>query len=170
MVCYGIFWSRQLLFFTWRHGGLFGGQEQKHFSPLGTKLYFHVNSSSKKFTVLAPNMAAVLRGCNLWSPVLTIAPSIQRIFCFFFFSFYFPFYFVNETAAGVLFCVLLALPSRAVCQEGPYDPTSRWQRERQKKRFRRQNNNFAQVSHFFIHSFAASAGLRAGFDLGYSEG
>ena len=77
---------------------------------------------------------------------------------------------MNETAAGVLFCVLVALPSRAVCQEGPYDPTSRWQRERQKKRFRRQNNNFAQVSHFFIHSFAASAGLRAGFDLGYSEG
>ena len=91
MVCYGIFWSRQLLFFTWRHEGLFGGQEQKHFSPLGTKLYFHVNSSSKKSTVLAPNMAAVLRGCNLWSPVLTIAPSIQRIFCFFFFHFTFHF-------------------------------------------------------------------------------
>ena len=26
------------------HGGHVGGQELKHFSPLGTKLYFHVNS------------------------------------------------------------------------------------------------------------------------------
>ena len=28
-------------------GGCVGGQEQKHFSPLVTKLYFHVNSSRK---------------------------------------------------------------------------------------------------------------------------
>ena len=126
--------------------------KQKHFSPLGTKLNFHVNSSSKKSTVLTPNMTALSRGCNLWSPVLTIPPSIQRMFC-------------------VLFCVLLELPSRALRQERPYDPTSRWQRELQKKkRFRRQNNNFARVSHFFIHFFAASAGLRLGFYLGYSEG
>ena len=34
----------QLLVCTWRHGGHVGGQEQKHFSPLGTKLYFHVHS------------------------------------------------------------------------------------------------------------------------------
>ena len=32
---------------TWRHGGHVGGHEQKHFSPLGTKLCFHVNSSRK---------------------------------------------------------------------------------------------------------------------------
>ena len=70
---------------------------------------------------------------------------------------------MNETAACVLSCALLALPSRTVCQEGPYDPTSRWQRELQKKkRFRRQNNKFACVSHIFIHFFAASAGLRFG--------
>ena len=31
------------------HGGCVGGQEQKHFSPLGTNLYFHVNSSRKKY-------------------------------------------------------------------------------------------------------------------------
>ena len=55
--------------------------KQKHFSPLGTKLNFHVNSSSKKSTVLTPNMTALSRGCNLWSPVLTIPPSIQRMFC-----------------------------------------------------------------------------------------
>ena len=33
---------KQLLVCTWRHGGHVGGQEQKYFSPLGTKLYFHV--------------------------------------------------------------------------------------------------------------------------------
>ena len=32
---------------TWRHGGHVGGQEQKHFSPLRTKNYFHLNSSGK---------------------------------------------------------------------------------------------------------------------------
>ena len=41
------------------HGGYVGGQEQKHFSPLGTKLYFHVNSSRKNTVVLATNMAAL---------------------------------------------------------------------------------------------------------------
>ena len=34
------------------------GQEQKHFAPPGTKLYFHVNSSKKNSIVLTPNMAA----------------------------------------------------------------------------------------------------------------
>ena len=43
----------QLLVWTWRHGGNVGGQEQKHFSPLGTKLYFHVNSS-RKFYYIEP--------------------------------------------------------------------------------------------------------------------
>ena len=37
----------QLLVCMWRHGGNVGGQEQKHFSPLGTKLYFDVNSGKK---------------------------------------------------------------------------------------------------------------------------
>ena len=37
---------------TWRHGGHVDGQEQKHFSPLGTKRYFHVNSSRKNSIVL----------------------------------------------------------------------------------------------------------------------
>ena len=41
----------------WRHSGQVGGQEQKHFSPMGTKLCFHVNSSRK-------NMAALSRGCK----------------------------------------------------------------------------------------------------------
>ena len=41
-----------LLVCPWRHGGHVGGQEQKHFSPLGSKLYFHVNSSRKYSFVL----------------------------------------------------------------------------------------------------------------------
>ena len=45
-------------------------------------------------------------------------------FLFFCCFFYFPFYFVNKTTACALFCLLLALPSRAVRQEGPYNPTS----------------------------------------------
>ena len=53
-----------LLVCTWRHGGHVGGQQQKHFSPLGTKLYFHVNSSRKYSFVLTPNMAALSRGCK----------------------------------------------------------------------------------------------------------
>ena len=53
-----------LLVCTWRHGGHVGGQEQKHFSPLGTKLYFHVNSSRKYSFVLTPDMAALSRGCK----------------------------------------------------------------------------------------------------------
>ena len=36
-----------LLVCTWRQGGHVGDQGQKHFSPLGTKLYFQVNSSRK---------------------------------------------------------------------------------------------------------------------------
>ena len=33
--------------YTWCHSGHVGGQEQNYFSPLGTKLYFHVNSLRK---------------------------------------------------------------------------------------------------------------------------
>ena len=42
---------------------------------------------------------------------------------------------MNETAACLPFCVLLALSSllSALRQEGPYDPTSQWQRELQRK-------------------------------------
>ena len=53
-----------LLVCTWRHGGHVDGQEQKHFSPLGTKLYFHVNSLRKYSFVLTPNMAALSRDCK----------------------------------------------------------------------------------------------------------
>ena len=45
-----ISWNRQLsilLVCTWRHGGHVGGQERKHLSSLGTKLYFNVNYSRK---------------------------------------------------------------------------------------------------------------------------
>ena len=62
-----VLWWRDvslLLVCTWRHGGHVGGQEQKHFSPLGTKLYFHVNFSRKYSFVLSPNMAALSRGCK----------------------------------------------------------------------------------------------------------
>ena len=36
----------------------------KHFSPLGTKLYFRVNSSRKSSIALTTNMAALSRGCK----------------------------------------------------------------------------------------------------------
>ena len=49
---------------TWRHNSLIDGQEQKHFSPLGTELYFHVNSLRKNSLVTTPNIAALLRGCK----------------------------------------------------------------------------------------------------------
>ena len=55
-----------LLVCTWCHGGHVDGQEQKHLCSLGTKLYFHVNSSLKNSILLTPNMAALWRGCNLW--------------------------------------------------------------------------------------------------------
>ena len=42
-----------------------GGQEQKYFSPLGSKLYFHANSSRKNSNVLTPYMAALSRDCKL---------------------------------------------------------------------------------------------------------
>ena len=39
-------------------------QEQKHFSPLGNKLYFHVNSSRINSIVLTPNIATLFRVCK----------------------------------------------------------------------------------------------------------
>ena len=41
-----------------------GGQEQKYYSPPGTKLYFHVNSVRKNSIVSTRNMAALFRGCK----------------------------------------------------------------------------------------------------------
>ena len=61
--------TSQLLVYTWCHGGYVGGQEQKHFSPLGTKLYFHVKSR-KNSIVLTRNMAALSLGCK---------PRIQKV-------------------------------------------------------------------------------------------
>ena len=46
-------------------GGHVRGQEKKHFSPLGTKFYFHVNSSRKSAIVFTPNMAALSLGCKM---------------------------------------------------------------------------------------------------------
>ena len=65
-----------LLVCTWRHGGHVGGQEQKHFSPLGTKLFFHVHSSRKYSFVLTPNMAALSRGCK---PRISLGPLHHKI-------------------------------------------------------------------------------------------
>ena len=48
-----------LLVWTWRHGGYVGCQEQKDFSPLGTRLYFryfHGNASRKNSIVLTPKV------------------------------------------------------------------------------------------------------------------
>lgn len=46
------------------YGGHVRGQEKKHSSPLGTKCYFHVNSSRKSAIVFTSNMAALSRGCE----------------------------------------------------------------------------------------------------------
>ena len=43
---------------TWR-GHVIGGQEQKHFSPMGTKLYFSRKFFKKNSIVLIPNTAAL---------------------------------------------------------------------------------------------------------------
>ena len=51
-----------ILVCMWRHGGHVGGQEQKHFAPLGTKLYFRVNSARKNSVVWPPNMTTLSRG------------------------------------------------------------------------------------------------------------
>ena len=53
-----------LLVCTWRYGSNVGGQEQKNFSPLGTELYVHLNSSRKNSIVLTLNMAALKHNCK----------------------------------------------------------------------------------------------------------
>ena len=47
-------WTLILLVCRWRHSGHLGRQEQKHFSSLGSNLYFHVNSSRKQFYCTYP--------------------------------------------------------------------------------------------------------------------
>ena len=57
---------KQLLVCTWRHGGHVGGQEQKHFSPLGTKLKFSCKFFKRKNSiVLTPNAT--------WPPCYVVA-------------------------------------------------------------------------------------------------
>ena len=47
------------------HNGHVGGQEQKYFSPLGTKLFsHHCKFFEKNSIVLTLNMAAFLHGCK----------------------------------------------------------------------------------------------------------
>ena len=58
-----------LLVCTWRHGGHVASQEQKRFSPLGTRLHLHVNSA-RKFCCTDPHMAALSRGCKPRIPCL----------------------------------------------------------------------------------------------------
>ena len=42
-----------------------GDQEKKHFSPLGTKPYFHVNSLRKNSTVLTTNTPPTWLPCHV---------------------------------------------------------------------------------------------------------
>ena len=52
-----------LLVCTWRNGDQVGGQEKKHFSPLGSRLHFHVNSLKKLLLFWPPT----------WSPCHLVA-------------------------------------------------------------------------------------------------
>ena len=61
---------RLLLVCTRRHGSRVGGQEQKCFSPLGSKLHFYVNSLRKNSIVLNTNIATWSRGCKPRVPFL----------------------------------------------------------------------------------------------------
>ena len=49
----------------WRHGGVLVVKNKKHFSPLGTKLYFHVNSSKKNSVVLITNTPPAWPPCHV---------------------------------------------------------------------------------------------------------
>ena len=48
--------------------------KNKRISPLGTKLYFHVNSSTKNSIILTPNIATLSRDCK---PRIRIHSSTQ---------------------------------------------------------------------------------------------
>ena len=52
--------SEILLVCMWCHGGHVSGQEQMHFSPLGTRLYFHVNSSRKNLYCIDPQCGCLV--------------------------------------------------------------------------------------------------------------
>ena len=76
---FAISWNCQLsisLVCTWRHGGDVGGQEQKHFSPLGTKLYFHVNSSRKIRLYWPPTLPPCLVVANRKNASLVVSLKI----------------------------------------------------------------------------------------------
>ena len=47
-------WTLILLVCRWLHSGHLGRQEQKHFSSLGSNLYFHVNYSRRQFYCTDP--------------------------------------------------------------------------------------------------------------------
>ena len=57
-------WTLILLVCRWRHSGHLGRQEQKHFSCLGSNLYFHVHSSRNNSIVPTPNIATLSRVCK----------------------------------------------------------------------------------------------------------
>ena len=71
--------------------GYVGGQEQKDFSPLGTKLYFryfHVNSSRKNTIVLTPKVPwpPCLCGCKLRIDLYCSTPYIMLKFSYLLFT------------------------------------------------------------------------------------
>ena len=57
-----------LLVCKWRHGGHVGGQEQKHFSPLGNELYFDANLAEKFLLYWPP----------IWPPCHVVAKQEYR--------------------------------------------------------------------------------------------
>ena len=74
-------WLLHILYTWWRHGGHVVAQEEQsiNFSPLGTKLYFHVNSSRKNDIVLTFNKAAFSRDCKPRITSYLIAGSIWPV-------------------------------------------------------------------------------------------
>ena len=58
-------WTLILLVCRWRHSGHLGDQEQKHFSSLGSNLYFHVNYSRKQFYCTDSQNGPLVMRCNV---------------------------------------------------------------------------------------------------------
>ena len=59
-------WShQQLLVCVWRHGGVLVVKNKKHFSPLGTKFYFHVNSSKTNSVILTTKTPPTCPPCHV---------------------------------------------------------------------------------------------------------
>ena len=74
--------SLELLVCTWRHGGNVGGQEQKHFSPLGTKYHFHFQFFEKKFYCIDHQHGRLVTWLwtkNWFSCIYTLVLSYRRI-------------------------------------------------------------------------------------------